>query len=157
MRKGNPLSSREVLELAQVYLALHDSASFKRLANQVLSDERMPAEMYLQFANIAGRSGKFGIFERAVKRYTERKPNDPVGWINMAATRLARNKTTAALKALRKAISVGGNRAKEMIRKDKRFKPLMRNRSFRQLVQPKQQGSPKTRRRLPRNLRHLLK
>ena len=82
---------------------------------------------------------RLAVVELALKKYTALAPNDPQGWTNLAALQLALNKRGEMWESLQKAIDHGGEPARGMIRKDKRFAPVRNTKEFQQLVPPIQQ------------------
>ncbi|HEY5621037.1 MAG TPA: hypothetical protein VIR77_00410, partial [Pontiella sp.] len=61
-------------------------------------------------------------------------PASPSGWINLAAVQLMRNKVNEAFTSLRKAVELGGEPVRNMLRKDKRFDPVRKSREFQQIA-----------------------
>lgn len=126
----------DILTLAQVYIALSDFDRFATLIRSALDNENIPASTYLTFANLAGQARDAELFEHAVVRYTERLPDDHVGWINLAAIRNVRGRTEVALENLSQAIKVGGHRARRIIAEDERLQSLRDEEEFKRMMQP---------------------
>jgi len=157
MRENDPLSPQEMFELGQIYVAMQDQNRFANLLRQVVSNKQLPAEMYMQFAALAGSLKRIDLFELAVGKFTEKKPRDPAGWINLALAQVSRRDREAALKSLRKAVLVGGEKARKMIATQKGFQPLANDPEFRKLVQPQSQPARQPRKPLPQDMRKLLR
>ncbi len=131
---GDSPRARDIAALAQVYMALSDFNRFEELIRSALGNDNIPPETYLTLASLAGQARDGDLFERAVVRYTERRPDDHVGWINLAAIKNVHGMTPEALDNIKKAVEVGGNRARSLIMEDERLRSLRDNREFQRLV-----------------------
>ena len=68
-------------------------------------------------------------------------PKNPQGWANLAGLQLVLNKRGEMWVSLNKCIEVGGEPARDMLRKDKRFTPVRNTKEFQKLVPPRTQPS----------------
>ena len=88
----------------------------------------------MQLAQQMAQGKRFAIVEAALKKYTVLLPKDPQGWGNLAALQLALNKRGEMLVSLQKAVECGGEPARNMLRKDKRFDPVRNTPEFQKIV-----------------------
>jgi hypothetical protein len=70
-------------------------------------------------------------------------------WIDLAAIQAAMQKPNECMQSLRRAIELGGEPVRDIIRKDTRFNPIRETPEFKSLVPPIQQMG------LPMNLPNL--
>jgi predicted Zn-dependent protease len=106
------------------------------LAKHLLKSNGLQAQQALQLAQNMAQGRRLAVVEQALKKYTTLAPNDPQGWTNLAALQLVLNKRTEIFVSLKKAIQCGGEPARAMIRKDRRFNPIRNTREYQQLIPP---------------------
>jgi len=133
---------QSALELAQLYRRLNLDQQFVGLTMQLLNDGSVPPAFYLEIARIFAEARRADLLAVALQRYVARDPSQPAVWMDLAAVQLALQQTDPCLESIRQAITVGGDAARDAIRKDQRFNGLRANAQFQQLVPPVQTRLP---------------
>jgi len=97
-----------------------------------------PAEpaAYLQLAQTCNDARRPDVATEALRRYLSRDPLNSRIWIELAAMQLSVNQANDALASLTRAVEVGGEAARAVLRVDRRFARLLGNRRFVSLAQP---------------------
>lgn len=133
---GKGADIKAAIELVQIYGHLRQWPNFEGLVKRILTDDRMPPQVFLNIAEVTKRFKKLDLMEMSVKRYLEKQPADIKRRIELAAVQTMRNHKDAALDSIRKAIEMGGNPVRDLIRKDARFTPLQGDERFRKMIPP---------------------
>lgn len=157
MRMSGKLNLKDTLQLANIYVAMGMKEQFARLAERILADESMPSKACQEVARLASQARNIGLVEKALREHLRRQPKDYSAWINLAALELHKRDLRATLADLKRAIELGGDRARTTIRQDKRFRPLAKSKPFQQMLLPGKRGRSKSPRPLPRQLQNLIK
>ena len=93
----------------------------------------------MQIVQMAIPKQRYGVIEKCLENYIVLNPNDPNGWVNLAALQLALNKRGGMWVSLQKAIDIGGASTRNVLLQDKRFDPIRNTEQFRKLF-PAQLG-----------------
>jgi len=157
IRSGIKLGVNETLQLANIYAATEDNEKFERLARSIINDQSLPPQACQEVARLASKSGKIELVEAALLKYIQREPGDYSAWINLAALELYKRNLTEMFSDLKRAIDIGGDRAREAIRRDKRFQPISKSKPYQRLMQSSRSSGSGRSRPLPRNLQQLIK
>lgn len=131
----NTVDFNDALNLAAIYLQLGHIPQAESLAGQILSSPSIKPEMITHLAEMMVKARRFEMVEKILQRFTQLQPNQTTGWIDLAAVQLNLKKP-ALWASLKKAIQVGGEDARNKLRKDKRFNPLRNLPEFQALVPP---------------------
>ncbi|RKX31282.1 MAG: hypothetical protein DRP22_03970, partial [Verrucomicrobia bacterium] len=126
----------DAFELAEIYLSLNLMPHFQQLTQRILEDTNIPPEAYLRLAQLYARRKDFGMIAKALQAYVEREPSNTKIWVDLAAARFAAGQRGPALEALRKAVEIGGEPARDAIRRDQRFDPVRNDPEFQKIVPP---------------------
>ncbi len=137
--KGGNIEFNEAMHLLSIYLQMNQVTQADLFAKQMLTSNTLKPEMLLQLAQHMAKAKRFAVVEQVLKKYTALKPKDPQGWGNLAALQLVLNKRGEMWVSLGKIIESGGEPARNMLRKDKRFDSIRNTKEFQQLVPPQQQ------------------
>jgi len=135
LKSGN-IEFTDAMQLISIYFQMNQVRQADALAKQMLNSDSLKPQMAMQLAQHMAQGRRLPIVEQALKKYTALKPKDPQGWTNLAALQLALNKRGEMLVSLQKAIEAGGEPARNIIRKDKRFDTIRKNKEFQKLVPP---------------------
>jgi len=133
------INFNEAMELMNIYYKFVQLAKVDALAKRLMTSQGFTAEMANQLATQLINYRRFYLVEPALKVYIKLRPNDPQGWINLAAIQVNLNKTNESFASLKKAIELGGEPARNIIRKDARFNRIRNTKQFQQLVPPVKQ------------------
>ena len=128
-----------VLELLGIYRDMGQAEAFKKLADSLLSDQRIPLEAIRKLGQLSVDFRKWDIALKAYQRATQAAPQQHENWIELAAAYLASRKNQETVQALQKAVETGGDTARRVLREDKRFDTI-RNSSIFQRLAPSQQA-----------------
>ncbi len=134
--QGSKVEFGDAMQLISLYLQMNQPRRADALAKYLLASNTLQPQQAMQLAQYMARGRRLPIVELALKKYTALAPSNPEGWINLAALQLALNKRGESFVSLRKAVEHGGEPARAMIRKDRRFMPIHNSSEYRQLVPP---------------------
>ncbi len=137
LKSGN-IEFTNAMQLISIYLQTGQIPQADALAKQMLASKTMQPQMILQLAQYMAKGQRYTVVEQALKKYTTVQPKDPKGWINLAALQLVLKKQGEMWASIDKAIEIGGEPARSIIRKDKRFDSIRRTREFQQRIPPMQ-------------------
>jgi tetratricopeptide (TPR) repeat protein len=135
------------LELADIYRRMNLGQLFQNLAMNIINQQNLPPEITLQVAQMFAEAKRLDLLSIALERYLERKPADARRWIDLAAVQANLTRTNECIQSLRKAVQIGGEPARDIVRKDRRFDAVRDVPEFSTLVPPLQPGTD-----LPMNL-----
>ncbi|VGO21037.1 protein O-mannosyl-transferase family [Pontiella sulfatireligans] len=138
--KSGKVSSDDAMQLISLYFQMGMTAQAENLSRHMLNTKELKPEMAMQLAQFMAQHKRYAVVETALKKYTALKPKDMQGWTNLAALQLVLNKPADMWVSLKKCIDVGGEPARNMLRKDKRFNPLRNTKEFQKLVPPPAQS-----------------
>ena len=131
------------MELADIYRKLNLESQFQGLTMNILNDTNIPPNAYLAIAKMYADSKRMDLLAVALEKYLAREPSNPNVWIDLAAIHAAMQKSNDSLQSLKRAIDLGGEPARDAIRKDQRFNPIRESPEFKALVPSIQpQGLP---------------
>jgi tetratricopeptide (TPR) repeat protein len=122
------------MELASLYQRLNLQQRFEQLTGQMINDPNLPPQIYLQIGQLYANAKRFDLLEQALRKFLEKEPNNARVWVDLAAVQAATDKQDASLQSLKRAISLGGEAVREMVRKDQRFERMRRNPEFQRMV-----------------------
>ncbi|HPF98601.1 MAG TPA: DUF2723 domain-containing protein [Kiritimatiellia bacterium] len=137
------------LELADLYRKLAMDGPFQGLTTSILNDTNVPANVYLAVAKLFADAKRGDLLINALQRYLAREPANPRVWIDLAAIQAGMQKPDDAIQSISRAVEIGGEPARDMVRKDRRFDGLRDNPRFKALVPQAAQSLPIS---LPGNL-----
>jgi predicted Zn-dependent protease len=132
---------RVALELADIYRKMNLSQLFESLTMNILNQDNLPPEVALEVGQMFADSKRLDLLGTALEKYLARKPGDPRRWIDLAAVQAHLGRTNECMQSLRRAVQIGGEPARDIVRKDRRFDPVRPMPEFNTLVPPLQQGS----------------
>jgi tetratricopeptide (TPR) repeat protein len=122
------------LQLISIYLQANQPRQADALAMQVLNNDKIQPQVAMQLAQQMAQGNRFAVVEEALKKYITLMPKDPQGWGNLAALQLTLNKRGEMFVSLQKAVEYGGEPARNMFRKDKRFDPVRNTPEFQKII-----------------------
>ena len=128
------------LELSDIYRRMNLGQLFESLTVNIIRQDNLPPSVILKIAEMYAEQKRFDLLAMALERYVQREPNNPRVWTDLAAVQATLQKTPDALKALRRAIELGGEPVRDIARKDARFNAIRDNAEFKALV-PQVQAS----------------
>jgi tetratricopeptide (TPR) repeat protein len=135
--KSGTLSSAESLELITLYIATGNKQRADRLALHLLQTEGIPPQKVMEIAQLMARHQRLGVVEKALVKYTQIQPGDPGGWTQLAALQLVLNKRGEMWISMRKAIEIGGEPMRNIIRGDSRFNTIRNTAEYKALIPSK--------------------
>jgi tetratricopeptide (TPR) repeat protein len=135
------LTADEAIELVSIYRASGMQGAYQQLASRLVSDQGLPPQHLLALAGFFAQDQRVDGLIFALEQYVKRETGNLDVWLDLAAAYSFVRRDADAINTARKAIELGGDRAREAIMKDKRFQPLTTNREFRALF-PRQTGQP---------------
>jgi tetratricopeptide (TPR) repeat protein len=135
MGKGK-LDFGRAMELAGVYLKLGMEGQFQGLTRSLVDSPTLPPEACLAVSKFFEANKRWDLRVYALQKYLARDPNAFKSWIDLAYTQLILNKPQEAFASMKRAIEVGGEVARSLLREDPRFAPLREAEPFKALVPP---------------------
>ena len=129
----------QAMQLCSIYLTMGNIRKADALMIRLVDADSTSAEDIMQIVQLAVSKQRFGVIDKALKKFIALRPNDPSGWINLAALQLTMNKRGEMWVSLEKAIEVGGNNARNVLMQDTRFNPVRNSEQFRKML-PAQPG-----------------
>jgi tetratricopeptide (TPR) repeat protein len=131
------------MELADLYRKLNMEGQFQGLTMNILNDTNIPPDAYLAVAKMYADSKRADLLAVALEKYLAREPSNPKVWIDLAAIQVMTQKPNECMQSLRRAIELGGEPVRDVVRKDTRFNPIRETPEFKSIVPPiQQQGLP---------------
>ncbi|HKL20222.1 MAG TPA: tetratricopeptide repeat protein, partial [Tichowtungia sp.] len=124
-----------LLELVRIYGAMQKNNELVATVRSVIASQPAP-QFLLQLAQQLAGIRRFDLAEPVLTQYLSQKPEDSRVWVELAAIRIANNRTDPALAAIQKAVEQGGTAIRSVLQKDARFRPLYNHPRFRSLVPP---------------------
>jgi tetratricopeptide (TPR) repeat protein len=140
-RRLEPLLAQGVdlktaMELVKVYRSLGRISQFEALATRLISDPKVPGDVYREVGQLSAESRRFGLALNAYTQWTQREPRNHEAWIELAATQLALRQHQEMFTSLTQAVNTGGESARSLLRGDTRFNAVRGAPYFQQLVPP---------------------
>ena len=136
----------EVLELASIFTRLNMRTEMDALSTNILNNTNCPTQCLLKLAQLFSDAKRIDMAQEAFRRYTVRAPQDAQGWIELGWSQLQQNLTADALASWKKAMETGGDPARTLLRKDRRFAALWQQpglpAKFRTLIDKPKAPSP---------------
>ncbi len=123
-----------LIELIELYHRLQMHAQFHNVVMNLLQDNSIPTETYLQVGAILENAQRFDMLRFAMEQFIQRDGGNPSAWIQKAVAEVQLDRSQEAIQSLQQAIRLGGVPVRESIRQDQRFAPLHGNPQFRQMV-----------------------
>jgi tetratricopeptide (TPR) repeat protein len=130
------LDFNSAMDLATTYLRLGMEAQFQGLTRSLIDTPTLPPEAYLSIAQLFEANKRWDLRIYALQKYLTREPTAFKSWIDLAYTQFFINKPQEAFVSLKKAVEVGGDVARGLLRDDPRFTPLRESPHFKALVPP---------------------
>ncbi|HMP89372.1 MAG TPA: DUF2723 domain-containing protein [Kiritimatiellia bacterium] len=124
------------LELAAIYRGMNLGGMFDNLTTRILQQPDLPPQYILQIAQLYAEMQKLDLFITALEMYVQRDPSQPRIWIDLGAAYVAAGRRGDAIRIVRRAVEVGGEPARDAIRKDNRFDSIRDVPEFRAVVPP---------------------
>ena len=134
-REGR-MDLRSALELLSLYQRLNMEAHFMGMAGNFMASSNMPADVFATLGQMFGSARKWDLAGAAMRRYLEKNAGNYRAWIDLGCAEVGCGRQAEAMAALTRAVSVGGDPAREILRKDTRFSPLWPRADFKNLVVP---------------------
>ena len=135
----NGADINDVMELISIFSRMNMPTEMASLSMNMLNNSNIPPQYLLQLAQMCNESRRVEMAQECFRRYLARMPQDSRIWIELGWTQLMMNQPSEGLTSWRKAVEIGGEAARGILRSDKRFLPLWQQQNlpepFRQLIQ----------------------
>jgi tetratricopeptide (TPR) repeat protein len=129
----------DVMELITIFARMNMPQELGQLSMTMLNNSNTPPQYLLQLGMFCSESRNMDMAAEAFRRYLARMPQDSRGWIEMGWVHLMKSQHQETLNAWQRAVELGGEAARNVLRTDKRFQPLWQQRDlppqFQRLVQ----------------------
>ena len=132
----------QALELAEIYRTMNLSQLFESLTQNIIRQDNLPPEVILRVAQMYAQLNRGDLLAAALERYVQKEPGNARVWLDLAATQAALQRPPDALKSLTKALELGGEPVRDIVRKDGRFNAIKDTPAFKALVPPIQNSLP---------------
>jgi tetratricopeptide (TPR) repeat protein len=133
MQTGADLNA--IFELLSVYSRLNLQGQLQGLAMWVLDNTNLPPAVSLELAKLCGDARRSDIAAEALRRYLRVDPINSRVWIELALAQLTMGQQNEAIASLQKAIEIGGEAARTLLRGDNRFGRFRQAPAFQSLIQ----------------------
>ncbi len=133
-RKAGKLQFNEVINLGALYFSAGQIRQADSLMMQYIKGATVTPEQALQIAQLMAQKQRLAVVEQALKKYTALKPDDPGGWINLAALQMVLKRQNDMWSSIDKALEVDPTGARTQLRNDKRFNPIRKSDKFKSRV-----------------------
>lgn len=130
---GKPTFNK-AMELCSAYLSMGQIRKADMLMIQLADADGISPEEIMQIVQLAIPKQRHGVIEKCLEKYTVLRPNDPNGWVNLAALQLTLNKRGEMWVSLQKAIDIGGASTRNVLLQDKRFDPVRNTEPFQKML-----------------------
>ena len=125
------------MELATIYLRLGMEGPFQGLTRGLIESTNLPPEACLSVSRFYEANKRWDLYAYALAKYLARDPTAFKSWIDLGYVQLILNKPQEAFASLKRAVDVGGDVARSLLRDDPRFAPLRDTPPFKALVPPR--------------------
>ncbi len=132
MSKG--ANVEQAIELADIYRRMNLGQLFESLTQNIIRQDNLPPDVILRVAQMYAQQNRGDLLATALERYLQKEPNNARVWLDFSATQAMLQRTNDALQSLRKAVELGGEPMRDIIRKDTRFNGLRENTTFKTIV-----------------------
>jgi tetratricopeptide (TPR) repeat protein len=129
-RRTGKLSFQETVQLASFYFSSGQIPRADALMLSCLKDEDCTPDTAIKIAQLMAQQRRFSVVYQALTKFTQLKPEDPIGWINLAALHLSMNKPAEMWKSIDRAIAAAPTQARTIIRQDARFNPIRKTQEY---------------------------
>jgi tetratricopeptide (TPR) repeat protein len=143
-KRSETLQFHELIELAGIHLSSGQPRKADAILLEYIRSESITPDQALHIGQLAAKKQRIGVIEQALKTVTRLKPEDPSGWIDLAALQLFLKQPADMWKTLDKAIAASPERAPDLLRSDPRFDPVRNSEAFMKRVPVKQQQNINT-------------
>mgnify|MGYP002078411798 CR=1 FL=1 len=126
------------LELAEIYRAMNLGGMYENLLNRILQQPGLPPQIIMNIAQSAASAQRADLVARALEVYVQTDPNNANAWIDLSAAHAILGRNAEAIRSLRRAIELGGEPARDLVRRDPRFDIVRNTQEFQRLVPPVQ-------------------
>jgi len=126
----------EVLRLAEIYRRTGKKKEFENLTRNILANTNTPPPVYLRLARMYADEKRVDLLNIAFRQYLRRKPDDARVWCDLAAVSLALRKQDEALRAVKRAVQLGGEPMRKHLMGDRRFDSVRGHKEFKRLLAP---------------------
>ena len=135
MRQSDPaaFTAEEALELLSIYRASGQQGAYQQLATHLVMDTNLPPPYLLSVAGFFAQDQHIEALVFTLEQYSRRESGNVDVWLDLAAAYVFLGREADAVNAARRAIELGGEPARDFIRRDPRFQPLAGNAQFRAL------------------------
>jgi thioredoxin-like negative regulator of GroEL len=135
LSRSNALSAGACLSVARIGVFLDPRLVAEGLRGFLSrAPRRGNVRDYLDAAALLLKQGDPQQAASLLESYLASEPDADAAWLELAAVRSATDDGDAAMKALRRAVELGGNAVRDRVQKDPRFDPLRSRWSFRRLM-----------------------
>ena len=137
-----PMEINTALELASLYQKFSMDAQFMNMARGIMATSNFPPQVYLVIGQMCANGKKWEMSASAIRRYLATDSSNYRIWIDLASAELGSGRTSEAMSALMRAVELGGELARDILRQDTRFSPLRPRSDFRSLATPSAPTDP---------------
>lgn len=126
----------KAFELANIYRSMNLMPMFDSLTQRILQQGNLPPQYILEIARMYGEMNKGELFVNALELYVQRNPNEPRVWLDLAAAYAGTKRNPESIRALKRAVDIGGESIRDAARKDTRFDSMREIPEFKAIVPP---------------------
>jgi len=128
------------LELAGLYQRLNMEGEFQGITRSILSNSNLPPNVCMSIIQLYSQGRRWDLLEVAMKRYLELDPNNFRARIDCGFVQMLLGRQSDAIATMKKAVEIGGEAARAILRQDQRFAQLIQTPELQAIVAPAQQS-----------------
>jgi len=125
-----------VLELAGIYQRLNMDAPFQNVTRNILSISNLTPSVCAAVIQLYANVKRWDMLEHGLKRYLEIDSGNFRVWIDYGFVQVMLNKPNDGMTSLKRAVELGGEEARAMLREDPRFAKLRSLPEFQTIAKP---------------------
>src|SRR5439155_1520302 len=106
---AQPNNLQLAMQLAKAYASRQRVDALDNLVNQLVAHPELPPGEFLQLANLYGSLNRVDRLLALLGMFTQRYPQNPSGWYNLACVQSLRNNCGESIPALQRAVCTASN------------------------------------------------
>ena len=134
---AQPNNLQLAMQLAKAYASRQRVDALDNLVNQLVAHPELPPGEFLQLANLYGSLNRVDRLLALLGMFTQRYPQNPTGWYNLACVQSLRNNCGESIPALQRALALDNEQGQihALARQDPKLNNCRRDARFQRLLE----------------------